>query len=149
MNKSISEEAAITNLKGFFSHSPKGTKEVSLEQIFLAVGRHNMDAAINRSWLANKLTPIRKYNLINPVYEYEGKKRRLTKVKLTPKSEGLLGLNIEHKRDKEEDVSYQNTSPSVRQVTLESIAQDIREYEKHNPSIELDLNVKVRKSLPI
>jgi len=32
-----------------------------------------------------------------------------------------------------------------REVTLETLAQDIKEYERINPSIELNLEVKIKK----
>lgn len=134
--KYISYDSAVATLKDFFSISPD-TDIVSLQQIYIATGRDLSKPALNKAWLSNKLTHLKHYQLVSPVYS-QGRRRVLDKIQLTADGKKALGRDIE-------GVGESMADYGPRQISLESIARDIEEFERFNPSIQLDLNVRIKK----
>ncbi len=133
--KYISYDSAVATLRDFFSISPD-TDIVSLQQIFVATGRDLSKATLNKQWLSNKLTHLKHYQLVTPVYS-QGRRKVLDKIQITQDGKKALGRDIE--------ATDGTVSFGARQITLESIAQDIEVFESLNPSILLDLNVRIKK----
>lgn len=129
----ISEEAAVNNLRLFFANTPNGN-EVSPQDIFVAMNRDDKEPEQNMSWLSNKLSSMRHYDLFERVYDktkFGGSK--LLKVVLTEKgSEALRRNELKEQADHEdlEEVGFE---------TLETINHLISLVRKKMPNWELDL----------
>lgn len=136
--KYMSLTSATETLKRFFAGHPD-SDVVSLEEIYIAAGRDLSQESINKAWVANKLTHLKHYGLVVPVYDY-ARRKTLNKVQLTEEGRKTLGRGAK---------ASNNTIASSKGISLESIAQDIREFEKQNPSVKLDLGVKLREEVPI
>jgi hypothetical protein len=129
--KYVSLTAAIDTLKRFFADPHADI--VTLEDIYAATKRDLTKEEKNRAWIGNKLTHLKHYGLVRPIYSY-GSQKVLEKVQLTDEGKKALQRSGDSKLN-------------LRSVSLEGIAQDIREFEKQNPSIKLDLSVKIKEGL--
>lgn len=89
---------------------------------------------MNKSWISNKLVDLKHYQLVSPVYTH-GRRKVLDKIQLTQEGKKALGL----------DLAESARGEAQRMVTLELINSNIREFEKSNPSVELELVVKIKK----
>jgi hypothetical protein len=126
----ITQRAAIAALRKIFVDSDKDI--LTLDEIFDVVGRDPRQPESNRRWLQNRLTTLRYYEFVAPIYtKYttsSNPHRKLVKVQLTPTGKTALTSEV-----------------SSRAITLESIARDIKAIERQNPSIALDFTVRVRR----
>lgn len=138
--KYVTYAAAVETLKGFFKDHPD-SDIVSLHEIYIASNRDLNQPELNKSWVGNKLTHLKHYQLVTPIYTH-GRRKVLDKVQLTSEGKKALGRAGNSS-------TYAASDEVRREVTLESIANDIREFEKKNPSVVLELSVKVRKDVVV
>lgn len=126
--KRISYKAAVEALSSIFSDPMQDTW--SPAEIYQLVGRDMTRAEQNKRWLQNRLTPLKDYGFVKSIYS-KSQPKTLDKIQLT--QEGKTAL--------------QNASNSVpsREVTLESIARDIREFERQNPSIIVEFRTILKR----
>jgi len=133
---SYNQNSATNTLKRFFAQSPE-SDEVTLQDIWRATGRTHYDEPANLAWLYNKMSLLRYYNLIDTKYKMDGRKK-IDRLALTLEGKRILG------RVTGGDKSQAPVGrPSSRVVTLQAIAEDIDEFMRQNPSIRLDLDIKL------
>jgi len=128
MGKYISYKAAVEALRSLFEDSAITVRTV--DEIFEVTGRSLNSSEQNRKWLTNRLTDLKHYDLVKPLYT-EGTPKILAQVQLT--QEGRHALETS------------SSNELGRNVSLESIARDIKEFEKQNPSICIDFSVSVKR----
>lgn len=105
------------------------------DEIFRVAGRDPQQPERNRIWLQNRLTALRYHEFVRPIYTkytMSNPHRKLDKVQLTPTGKTALA-------------SESGNEPACPAITLESIARDIKAFERQNPSMALDFTVKVRR----
>ena len=124
--------AVTGTLKMFFAKSPLADS-VTADEIFANAGRDPMAVTQNKSWLKNKLTHLKSYNLATAVYT-KTNPRTLIGIALTPDGKRILQDEL-------------NGGQDSKVITLESIANDIKEFRKQNPSIELEFRVSIKEEL--
>ncbi len=127
MGKYISYRAAVEALRTIFDSPDKDL--LTTTEIFQLVGRDLNNVEQNKKWLTNRLTDLKHYDFVRPIYTKESPKL-LKKVQLTPEGKKALASSLNQELTKE--------------ITLESIAQDIKEFAKQNPSIKIDFTATVR-----
>lgn len=137
MANKISEQAARDNLRNFFSRNPSDNT-ISVNEIFVATGRAHLDDELNRSWLSNKLTPLRQYNLVNTIYSHDGKKG-LDKIQLTVQGKRALGRISDHPA-LELDATLHKQNISIAQVQ-----EAVRALRKKYPEFEVVFTMKLRE----
>jgi hypothetical protein len=81
-------------------------------------------------WLENRLTALRYYEFITSIHT-KSHPRKLDKIQLTPTGKTALASRV--------------SSGSAHAITLESIAQDIKTFERKNPSVLLNLTATLRE----
>ena len=143
----MSLSSASNTLKRFFADHTD-TVALTLDQIYISTNRVMNKPDQNKSWVANKLTHLKHYGLAEPVYTYDPRKM-LTGIQLTYEGKKILGITGSSSMQPAIQ-AYQPVQTSlIRTVSLETIAQDIKEFEKQNPSIQLRLIVEVNKESDI
>lgn len=130
MGKYISFGAAIEALRTIFDDPDK--EQLTTLEIFQQVGRDLSQMEQNKKWLTNRLTDLKHYGLVRPIYTRETPKV-LDGVQLTPEGKKALTASSSPEPNKE--------------ITLESIAQDIKEFVKQNPSVKIDFTATVRTEI--
>jgi hypothetical protein len=68
-----------------------GKEEVTLAEVYQVSNRENKDEEVNRLWVTNKLTHLKHYGLVEPIYT-EGRPNRLIGVRIT--SEGKKAIQL-------------------------------------------------------
>jgi hypothetical protein len=130
--KRISYKAAVTALKSIFQDVR--VDSLTPLEIYKLQSRSLDEPEKNKKWLQNRLTPLKDYGFVRPIYT-KTQPKSLDKIKLTDEGKKALeGLG--------DDIS-------TRKISLESIARDIKDFEKQNPSIEVIFSTKIRKELDI
>lgn len=125
----ITHRGAVVALRKIFVDPDKDI--LTLDEVFRVVGRDLQQPERNKRWLRNRLTTLRYYEFVTPIYTKYAKsnpRRRLDKIQLTPTGKMALASKV-----------------SSRAITLESIARDIKAFERQNPSMVLDFTAKVRQ----
>lgn len=132
-----SEEAAINTLRRFFAGSPD-SDEVAVADIFRLTGRNMSQEKKNRDWLANKLSTMRSYDLIDTVYAYEGR-RKVDKIKLTILGKRALGRIPSDQLPRGDDLILPPdiNPPADRNVSLETVYRDVKILKKQLPSFNV------------
>lgn len=126
--KYISREAALEALKKLFTSPDK--EILTINEVFLSVGRDLNRIEQNKKWLTNRLTDLKHYNFVESVYT-DTQPKMLDKIRLLPAGKKAL-----------EDMLR---SQPTRNITLESIARDVQEFQKQNPSILVQLTTTLRE----
>jgi hypothetical protein len=140
-NNFMSRDAAIANVKRFFADTPS-SDTVSLEDIFTTAGRGSNKPAQNRLWIANKLTSMREYNLVERQYSKDGGKKKLVGLKLTNEGKEALG------RANGVAVSQADTILPVvqpQEITLETVYQAVKILREKMPSFDIVFEIKPKE----
>lgn len=137
----MSKDAAAANLKRFFADTPVSSDVVSLEGIFAATKRNSHTLNQNRLWLANKLTSMRDYNLIERQYTVEGGKKKLTGLKLTHDGKKALGRDMPMLAEKVVAPLAAHAS-QPEEVTLETVYRAVRVLREKMPSFDIIFDIK-------
>lgn len=125
----ISRRTAVEVTRSLFGGSDR-LVELSLEDIFVATGRDPGNRRQNKRWLANRLTALKYYDLVAPVYARRG--RKLTHVRLTHTGQQALAAP--------------RPVPPGSVVTLDSIARRVCEFNRQNPHLKARLTAEVRQA---
>lgn len=138
----MSLTSATAILKRFYSNYPD-SESLTLEQVYISSKRNPAQPEINKAWVANKLTHLKHYGLAEPVYSYEPRKM-LTGIRLTYEGKKVIGRI----GNTPVQLSIPQASPkNTKVISLETIAQDIKEFSKQNPSVHLHLVIEVNKEV--
>jgi hypothetical protein len=129
----IKQSAAVAALRKIFVDPDKDI--LTLDEVFRVVGRDPQQLERNKRWLGNRLTALRYHKFVAPIYTTSYTKsnprRKLVKIQLTPTGKTALANKV--------------SSGYTRAITLESIARDIKAFERQNPSMVLDLTATLRE----
>jgi len=125
----ITHAAAVEALRTIFDDVT--VESLTPDDIFQKTGRDLTKAEKNKKWLQNRLTPLKRYDLVESTYKGPGK--TVDKIRLT--SEGRKTL--EGRVDNDESLA--------QEVRLESIVRDIKEFERQNPSLKVQFAVTRRE----
>ncbi len=131
--KYVTLSTAKKYIKTLFPDYPR-VSEVSLKEAYKATGREDKDDEANKSWLTNRMTHLRHYGLVESVYSDDSPAK-------------FIGVRLTQEGRKALDSFSANGVDGSREVTLETIARDLREYERTHPSIELNLDVKIKREV--
>ena len=132
----MSLSAATETVREWFGDQP-AADVLSLAEIYQNAGRDPSNKDLNKSWLGNKLTHLKHYGLVAPIYSH-GRRKVLDKIQLTGEGKkAIWGSN-----------GGPGEAPVIqpRAISLETIARDINEFEEQNPSIRLELLVRIKKN---
>ncbi|HVV26052.1 MAG TPA: hypothetical protein VHC21_03405 [Candidatus Saccharimonadales bacterium] len=145
----MSREAAVKNLENFFRDVPSDT--ISVDELFIKLGRGQKTDAVNKSWLSNKLTSMKDYHFIKRNYSTINKKKRLTSLGLTPEGKQALG------RERVAPMASQTTHPTTRSTPdngqesaeslLESVNRNIEILQQMLPSFYITFNIRPRRDV--
>ena len=130
--------SATTTLKRFFSEKPDAD-ELSFDEIISATGRTGYDRDKNMAWLSNKWPTLKHYEFIRVDYNYNEGPRKFEKVVLLPEGKRALG------RDQSlntEVAVLQPTKSMPKEVTPESVLQDIKTLRQLLPSFEITFDIR-------
>jgi hypothetical protein len=134
MGAKMSESAAIANLRRMFGDSER----VTLDKIFENADRRDNTHASNMTWLYNKMTSMRKYDLFTTRYTVRNGTRAIGGLVLTAKGKQALGEpDRPHNRTADQDSTL--GSPSNQVISLQTIADIVDEFNRQNPSWELEV----------
>jgi hypothetical protein len=138
----MSYDAATATLKRFFKND-NDKNALSIDQVMAATDRTSYGLDKNKSYLTNKLTHLKYYDLAEPVYDFNPRKN-LSGIRLTTLGKKALGRN---------EAPVPATTQSTTSVapaplmTLETIAENIRIFKRQNPSIKITLSVELKSDL--
>lgn len=120
---------SIRELRQLFVDQNK--EALNLKEAYRLLGRDlSLSEQSNKKWLMNHLTPLRKRGLVESIYARGQHPKVLVGIQLT--SEGKNHLTSQSSRSSE-------------LITLESVTQLIREFEKQNPSAQIEFNITYKK----
>ena len=127
---------ASDHLKQFFSQT--SSDKVSLDEIYKAVGRDLSKADTNRVWLGNKLTYLRRYGLVEPVYNHG----ILKAIKLTKKGSQSL-KDVEKNKNVIQDFALSFKRPEP-EISIEDIMNAVPKLREKHPKFEIVFNVSLK-----
>ena len=131
--KYITLSTAKKYLDKFFPEYPR-INELTLDEAYKAYGRSGKKSDSNKTWLTNVMTHLRHYGLAESRYSDDSPAR-------------FIGIRLTQEGRKALDGRLNTNGSDRKDVTLETIAKDIKEFERLNPSIKLDLGVKIREEI--
>jgi hypothetical protein len=120
-------------LRSFFTNVPGDV--VSLDQIFASEGRDLGHEVRNKMWLGNKLTPMRRYHLVTPIY----KKRRLVGLRLSKDGKIVLGRGIDITTNV--SMPLNGTKNKNGPMSLEDILSGIAKFKRENPDLKVTFSI--------
>ena len=136
--KYLSKEAAIENVRKFFSNTPDDT--VLIKDAYLAWGRDLAQEEKNKGWFSNKMVDLKYHNLVKPVYALKNNRRTLDKIQLTMEGKKALG-RIEGVSDEEDSSPTNGHSDSLSIADAMRIVARLR---KENPDYEISFDVRLK-----
>ena len=135
----ITKEQNITDavriLKGFF---PNKEPEVSVDFIFRNFGREKRKRDVNMIWLSNKLPLLRRYELVDSLYSYEGRKR-LSGLKLTPGGQKALGLTEE--KTNISPATMERSISGNKELSIDEIMDWVSKKRREHPQWKIVFNI--------
>ena len=141
----ISEQAAIQLLKRLFDGLPD-KNSLTLDELYAAADRSQLDADTNRNWINNVMTKLRKHNFIVPNYTYDGRKK-LEGVRLSATGKSVLGRG--HSLDESEGDSLA-TKPVNDHVGIDQLTRTVSLFKKQTPDYEVIFRIELKEDrLPI
>lgn len=82
-------ETATEYLKKMYSNTTSDS--LTLPEIYSAFNRSTQDPRTNRTWFGNKLTFLKRHNLVTPIYIVKDNSQVLDKIQLTEEGKKILG----------------------------------------------------------
>jgi hypothetical protein len=142
MNKvsknSVSEGAAVKLLNRLFA-AHKDSNELTLEEIYSAAGRTDMDAETNRNWFNGVLAKLKRYNFVDTVTTYENSRHKVVGMKLTIAGQYILGRKVEGNMPP----GTPDEQPSrTSGLTLDEMLAAIEELREKYTGFDIELVIK-------
>ena len=137
--KHKSRSSAVGTIKRFFANTADDS--ISIQDAFKSWGRDLVKVKDNKAWLSNKLTHLKFYELVTPIYSYGKGPRKLEKLELTLEGKrelGRIGRNLESSNG----VSASTNGRSV--ISLEEIMKAVPKLRKENPEFEITFDVRLK-----
>jgi DNA-binding PadR family transcriptional regulator len=152
------ENTARKTLIRFFSGSP-GASSVTPDEIYLAFGRNLEETDLNRQWLYNKLTRLKRHGLTEARYLQGSRGRRLDRIGLTPKGAAVLAdaargtdatkmappVPLEKRGSGIPEQSLPLRTATGERLTIETALAFLANWGRENPSFQVKVNVEVKK----
>lgn len=143
MKTTISRDAANEKVKMFYQNTE--SNDVPVEDVYVAADRTEYTEEQNKTWLGNVLWTLKPYNLVKRNYGVRRGKKRLVSLSLTDEGLKVLGRdsNFIGTNAGYADVPNIPVRPHTnKQVTLQSITDDVDEFNRQNPSWEIEIVFK-------
>ncbi|HET7638916.1 MAG TPA: hypothetical protein VFK47_09280 [Ktedonobacteraceae bacterium] len=138
----ITLSTAIDTTKAFF----QGREEVTLEDVYRAMGRDNKADEVNRSWITNRLTHLKHYGLVEPVYT-KGRPSRLIGIRLTEQGKRAIKQVALNEHSAVSDMPNVVGDTTEVDTLIRSVRASIAVLEKKLPAeLEVVFDVKLRKA---
>ena len=138
--KYLSKDAAIENIKRFFSNTSEDV--LSIEDVYIAWDRDLTQQDKNKGWFSNKMVDLKYHNLIKPIYGMRNNRRVLTKIQLTMDGKKALG------RVGAEEEANEAILPSIESqgspLSIADAMKIIAKLKKENPEFEITFDIKLR-----
>ena len=137
--KHKSRSSAVKTIKRFFANTSDDS--ISIQDAFSSWGRDLERVKDNKAWLSNKLTHLKFYELVTPIYSYGEGPRKLEKLELALEGKrelGRIGRNLESSNG----VSASANGRSV--ISLEEIMKAVPKLRKENPEFEITFDVRLK-----
>lgn len=138
----ISEQAAIQLLKRLFEKSPD-KNSLTLDQLYAAAGRGQLDADTNRNWINNVMTKLRKHNFIVPNYTYDGRKK-LEGVKLSATGKSILGRTNDFDGN---DAARTLIKTTNDHVGIDQLTKTVSQFRRQNPDYEVTFRIELKEDV--
>ncbi len=132
-------KTATEYLKRFYSQTD--TDEVTLKEVFSIYGFNPHKEKINRVWIGNKLIYLKRYQLVEPVYDGDKANARLIAIKLT--DEGRKVLNSENDYSINQ-LQNKVSSRDLKAITLNDVVQAMPRIRQENPEYEINFDFRLR-----
>jgi hypothetical protein len=126
-------KAADNTLKMFYSRTMDD--EITVDYIFDVCGRDLRQKSKNAAWLSNKLSTLRLHDYIKTNYSV-GDRKRVSSIVLTDKGRQALGR-----------ATTIHVADEKRDVTPESVLNDIKVLRQQNPSFDIIFEMKPKETL--
>jgi hypothetical protein len=133
-----SRSAATATLKRFFGDNPH-SEELTYDDIMKATGRDNNDRDKNMAWLSNKWPTLKHYEFIRVDYSFNDGPRKFEKVVLLPEGRRALGRSETSSKPIQSSLL---SATDTKQVTPESVLQDVKALRQQLPSFEITFDIK-------
>jgi len=137
----ISEGAAVELLQRIFGNTD--TDVMTLQEVYVAAGRGELDEETNRNWVNNVMTKLRYHSLITPDYTY-GNRKKLSGIKLT-----IAGRTAIGRAASDEAAGVDNGSRPPRpatSLTLDEMLATVEQLRKKYPAFDIELIIKPKES---
>lgn len=125
--------SAIETLKKFYKDTSSDI--ATLGEIYQAWGRDLSDPEKNKQWVANKLTHLKHYDLVVPIYSF-GRRRELSKIQLTEEGKKVLG-RVESSSNK--------AIPQSNTVTPETVLRDVKILQDQLPNFNIIFRIEPKE----
>lgn len=138
-SNNLSYEATVGNLEDFFINTSGNS--VTPEEIYKACGRDLNETAKNKSWLSNKTHAMGTHELFEKKYDKRGF-HEFNLLVLTEKGVKALGRSTEPSAQSQLPFSPPQPPKSRQPVSLQAIADMVDEFNRQNPSWEIEVTPK-------
>lgn len=139
-NKYKSRASMEGTVKRFFAHTSEDT--ISLEDAFSAWGRNMAEVEKNKQWFSNKLTNMKYYNLVTPLYTVRNNRRVLEQIQLTLEGKRVMG------RVGENVITENGVNPSSngngKKIDFKDVMDLVAQLKEQNPQFEIVFDVKLK-----
>lgn len=138
--KYLSKDAAIANVRKFFSNSSEDT--ITLEEAYRAWERDLTQVEKNKGWFSNKMVDLKYNNLIKPIYTVRNNRRVLNKIQLTIEGKRALGRIDGVKEESNNVVMPTNDQNST--LSIADVMKIVAKLRKENPEYDIMFDVKLK-----
>lgn len=145
----MTEQTAIDYIKKLFANTTD--ESISLEEAYRAADRTEYDAKVNRIWLGNKLTALKKYNFVTPLYTMKNNSQFLEKIQLTESGKRVLQRSETSNASVPERELLPTPSVFEKQnenaISLTEVVDMIAELGKRENKSSITFDIKLREGI--
>jgi len=135
----ISEGAAVKLLNRLYAPY-KDKNEISLEEIYEAAGRAEIDPETNRNWFNGVLAKLKMHNFVETATTFENSRNKVVGMKLTMAGEFVLG------RRSETPIPGQRSGSAAASLTLDEMLAAVEELRKKYTAFDIELIIKPKET---
>jgi hypothetical protein len=134
----LSKDAAIENVKKFFSNTPEDT--ISIEKAYMAWERDLTQTERNKGWFSNKMVDLKYHNLVKSIYAMKNQRRVLDKIQLTMEGKKALGRI----GDDSSANGINTTNGNGESLSISDVMKIVAKLKKDSPDYEITFDVKLK-----
>ncbi len=139
----ISEDAAVELLRRLFPVSLE-TDELSLDEVYVAAGRSNLNPQTNRNWLNGVLTKLKDHKFITTGNKFENSRSKLDKIKLTTAGKTALGRT--NNEENTVDRPPKDNVPQKNDLSLDEMLNIVEGLKAKHPKWDIVFEVRAKSS---